>query len=574
MEPVTSVSGPERTTGRWTRTRWFVAILTAALVLSLTGVLAYRDDLWGTRAEARAAMMALKKGDLAALESRLASFRGDNEFAYYFASSATPRDLGDALATVAGPGRDEPFKRGLDRLEYELSLSDLAGTLALATHGTGTLALPASWTEDFISATTDPAELYGEHGDGIDAGEPTREEQDLANKSNLLLLLSRGYWSTEFLQSLTAAYYDFDRREGAGAWPGASPGAEVGYAPAPNGVYLTDGILALTAALTANPVASEWAFAEFLPGSISVDGSDYTLGKFTHYLMFEHQFPESTGGDRVGLTATLTALSSAIDSASWASGLEHVEPTTSPSDSVGPMHDAVVLRALASDATAASECSWDPRDYGHCVVAAARVVWRWVQHWGHLALDILTLATFAPPPFSAVGVAAAGANATWHAIDGDYAMAGLSLAAAVPGLAFVKIAKSMKSGAAAEKAARQAAAIANATKEIRAGVPVATQRVQLRMRTKEQILANAKKDSSGNYLDANTGKPIPKYQTPDIGHKPGYEHRCMQEWAARAALSRQEFVELMNNPDLFQVEAASSNRSHQFEAKSCASRMP
>jgi len=117
------------------------------------------------------------------------------------------------------------------------------------------------------------------------------------------------------------------------------------------------------------------------------------------------------------------------------------------------MHDSVVLQALAHE----SGCSWDPRDYLNCAKAVAEAVWHWIQHWGHLVLDILSQATFAPPPFSVVGIAAAATNATWYAIDDDYGMAGLSLAAAVPGLAFVKIAKGVKAGVAAEKGATAAA---------------------------------------------------------------------------------------------------------------------
>ena len=78
-----------------------------------------------------------------------------------------------------------------------------------------------------------------------------------------------------------------------------------------------------------------------------------------------------------------------------------------------------------------------------CVIDAARTVWRWVKRWGHLVLDILTVATsFAPPPFNIAAVGTGALNATWYAIEGDYGMAGLSLAVAVPGLAFTKIAKS------------------------------------------------------------------------------------------------------------------------------------
>jgi hypothetical protein len=142
------------------------------------------------------------------------------------------------------------------------------------------------------------------------------------------------------------------------------------------------------------------------------------------------------------------------------------------------MADSLVLQGLAKSIHSGSGCSWNPLDYAHCALALAEAVWHWAQHWGHSVLDILTLATFAPPPIDAVGVSAAATNATWYAIDGDYAEAGLSLAAALPGLAFTRIAKGAKVAEAAADAAVGAKAldaqaqVAKAASELRAGVVV------------------------------------------------------------------------------------------------------
>ena len=466
----------QRPDRRWW-TSWLVLVLVAALLISLTGVFTYRDYLWGARADARAAIRALKDGDLVALDKRLAANRGRSDFAYFFVSKATPRDLGDALATVAGKSKDAPLKTGVDPHAYEVTLTDLAGTLALATHGTGELTLPEAWTSDFVLATTTPTKLYGEHDGFFDWDGKRREKQDRANKANLLLLLSRGYWSPEFLRAVTKEYYDFDSREGDDAWPDADPDDDVGYAPSPDGAYLTDGVLALTAALTANSAASEWAFTDFLPGTVEVDGSDYAIGKFTHFLLFEHRFPEGPDDESVGMTAALTALSSAIDFMGPGERTQVAGSSEAASTDMGPMHDSEVIQSLAHDVTQESGCSLNPLDYGHCIMAAAKAVWRWVKRWGHLVLDILTLSTLTPPPFSAVGVAAAATNATWYAIEGDYGVAGLSLAAAVPGLAFAKIAKGATAtkGAAtaakAEEAATKADDVARAAKAWRPMMP-------------------------------------------------------------------------------------------------------
>lgn len=459
----------EQRRGLWAATAGLVLLTLAGLLFALTRLPINADPLQQVRADAAAAVWALQGGDLIALDKRLAANRGQSDFAYFFTAKTSPRALGDALAAVADPSGRAPLRKGVDPHAYDLALTDLAGTLGLATHGAGHRALSKTWTEDFVEATTTPSLLYGEVGDVAGKRAERRAAQDRANKQNLLLLLSRGYWSMDFLKEVTRAYWAFDHDKGADAWPTTTP-RDAKYAPAPNGTYLTDGMLALTAALTANPAASEWAFADFQPGTATIDGSDYAIGKFTHYLLFEHRFPEASDGKSVGMTATLTALSAAINAAGGASGVHAAASTKSSSHDVGPMHDSTVLQALAHDLTNGSGCSWDPRDYLNCAKAVAESVLRWIQHWGHRVLDILS---FTPPPF---GTVFAGSNAVWYTIDADYADAGLSLAAAVPGLAFVKIAKVAKAGAEAEKAAAEAAEVANATKKVRAGAKGATAR--------------------------------------------------------------------------------------------------
>lgn len=407
------------------------------------GVVA-RDYWWGPRADARAALNALDDGNLVELSEHLIANRGRADFSYHFASSATPRELGDGLARIAKQGRGGAGKNGMEPHAYEVTLTDLAGTLALATHGTGDQALSKSWSHDFAAATTRPTELYGAHDGFFDWDGKKRERQDKANKANLLLLLSRGYWSDEFLEVISKEYYEFDRKEGDDAWPEADRDDGSGYAQAPNGAYLTDGVLALTAALTANSTASEWAFTELQPGTVEVGASGHEIGKFTHFLMFEHRFPEASGAQGVGATAALTALSSAIESAGSRAERGEADPQDEDSNVPGPMHDSEVLQTLANDVAEGSGCSRSPLDYGRCVLAAAKAVWRWAQQWGHVALDILTLAAFAPPPFMAVGIAAGATNATWYAIDDDFGLAGLSLAAVAPGLVFTKVVKGAK----------------------------------------------------------------------------------------------------------------------------------
>lgn len=544
-------------------------LIAGILAIAATGTIIAKIPEWEVRAEARTAVLALKDGDLTSLGEILAKKRGQSDFAYFFTSKVTPRDLGDALATVAGISEEHPLKNSVDIDAYELTLVDLAGTLSLATHGIGNHALAKSWTKDYILASTTPLELYGRHKNFFDKEGKQREKQDLANKANLQLLLSRGYWSSEFLEAVTAHYHDFDIQEGHNAWPHAEPGNGARYAPAPNGVYLTDGILALTAALTANPAAAEWAFTEFLPDTVHIDDTNYSIGGFTHYLLFEHRFYELSSGESPGMTATLTALSSAIESASWASGVQESISEEAVLDDIGPTHDVAVLTALANDLPKQNNCSWHPRDYVDCITAGVKAVWQWLQKWGHTVLNILTLSTFAPPPFNTVGVAAAATNATWYAVEGDYNAAGLSLAAAVPALSFTKIAKSTKADSSAERAAVKTSENAKVATKYRTSANVVEQRVKLRDSTRAEIERRTPKNANGDFIDENTGKAIPKDRI-DVGHKPGYEWRCTQKKAREEGWTRKQVIEYENDPSHYQIEDRSSNRSHRYESKTCA----
>jgi hypothetical protein len=96
--------------------------------------------------------------------------------------------------------------------------------------------------------------------------------------------------------------------------------------------------------------------------------------------------------------------------------------------------------------------------------------------------------------------------------------------------------------------------------------PEGYNRPYLRESTREEIYNNSPKDSSGRYLDANTGLPIDG--KPDIGHKPGHEFWREAKKAYNEGLTQQEFNEKMNNPNLYQLEDPHNNRSHRFEDKS------
>lgn len=90
-------------------------------------------------------------------------------------------------------------------------------------------------------------------------------------------------------------------------------------------------------------------------------------------------------------------------------------------------------------------------------------------------------------------------------------------------------------------------------------------RPYIRQSVRAEVEDRAQKNEKGQFLDANTGQPIEgKY---DLGHKTGHEFRSEKAKAESEGLTQKEFNDRMNNPDLYQIEDPSSNRSHQFEAK-------
>ena len=88
-------------------------------------------------------------------------------------------------------------------------------------------------------------------------------------------------------------------------------------------------------------------------------------------------------------------------------------------------------------------------------------------------------------------------------------------------------------------------------------------RPYIRKSTREAVESTAQRNAKGQFLDPNTLQPIEgKY---DLGHKPGHEFRKEKTRAQKEGLSQKEFNDRMNNPDLYQIESPSSNRSHKFE---------
>jgi hypothetical protein len=87
----------------------------------------------------------------------------------------------------------------------------------------------------------------------------------------------------------------------------------------------------------------------------------------------------------------------------------------------------------------------------------------------------------------------------------------------------------------------------------------------LRKEVYEKILEDAPKTSDGKFIDPNTFQPIADGFW-DIGHKTGYEFRNLRSYGQSQNMTREQFLDFLNNPDFYQIEDHFSNISHKFEA--------
>jgi RHS repeat-associated protein len=89
-------------------------------------------------------------------------------------------------------------------------------------------------------------------------------------------------------------------------------------------------------------------------------------------------------------------------------------------------------------------------------------------------------------------------------------------------------------------------------------------RVKPRKSTIEKVKENQPKNDKGQMLDPNTGQVLDPEKT-DLGHVPGNEWRTRKEMHKSQGNSRKQILDSENNPDLYQFEDRSNNRSHRHE---------
>ena len=90
-------------------------------------------------------------------------------------------------------------------------------------------------------------------------------------------------------------------------------------------------------------------------------------------------------------------------------------------------------------------------------------------------------------------------------------------------------------------------------------------RPYIRAAVRNEVEENSPRNEEGQFLDANTNQPIEGQY--DLGHKYGHEYWREAENAEQEGLSQKEFNDRMNDPDLYQIEDPSENRSHKYEMK-------
>jgi RHS repeat-associated protein len=91
-------------------------------------------------------------------------------------------------------------------------------------------------------------------------------------------------------------------------------------------------------------------------------------------------------------------------------------------------------------------------------------------------------------------------------------------------------------------------------------------RVKPRKETLKKVKENQPKNDKGEMLDPNTGQPLDPKRT-DLGHKPGEEWKTRKKAHKENNSTRKEVIEAENNPDLYQYEDRTNNRSHKYEKK-------
>ena len=311
------------------------------------------------------------------LNGLLAAYGDDPYFAHEFALRTDPRQYAQLIRDLT-PYEELPGY--LTKADYDSFLTNLADTVSLASRGTGDLAMPTSWRDHFVELMTMPR-LHGEDQAAIE-----RMQLDTDNRPALWLLLSRGHWSTDFLQETTTALATVDRT--GYLW---FPPACRYIAITPDEKRFMDPMVALMGALVNNPEAAHWAFSQGgttqVPFPKDGEGATGPVQTFLHDLFTDHLFTDEEHGPQTVLLALRAAMM-------WE-------------------NDPFIAQSAANLQKSMQQQKevWDEKP--------------WYAKWGHTILDVLGLIPVIGDPADAV-------SAAWYSAEGDWVDAGLSAASLIP----------------------------------------------------------------------------------------------------------------------------------------------
>ncbi|GAB3041200.1 HNH/ENDO VII family nuclease [Natronobiforma cellulositropha] len=111
------------------------------------------------------------------------------------------------------------------------------------------------------------------------------------------------------------------------------------------------------------------------------------------------------------------------------------------------------------------------------------------------------------------------------------------------------------------------------TKERARHKPYAKHRPSYLKHQPKQVWENAKQPD-GNVYDPNTGEKLEWDRSKDrdgqwdMGHKPGEEYWRKHEAYMKGQITKEQFLQWYHNPNNYQPESPSANRSHKYEDKS------
>ena len=318
------------------------------------------------------------------------TYRDEPYFAQALAQSMSTQQVSDLVLRMSRE-RDSmmqsmPDAAGIEAYDkqYARLLDGLGGSLGLATHGSGDLALQPGHAKSWSEAITAPPPSDGGRG-------------QYGMASALGLVIEHGSWSREFLGTVAGAVYDEERRAGQTGqrvWEPRVHPMSSGYvgAVAPGGTYTYDPLASALLAMGRNPQGAADFVGSGDRAMVRVDEKDVDVAARLKYLMTERRWPVDNGaGAKAAVIAAITPSLGA---------------------STHGITIAVQARAVLDYRAAEIEARED--DGGN-----------WFSDIGHGVLDVLGLVPALGEPADAV-------NGAWYLAEGDSTNAAISAAALIP----------------------------------------------------------------------------------------------------------------------------------------------